>query len=131
MARNKRNVLRNNRSSETSLSKQFMLHSALVIAEKIVREKKKKNGRVPWGFAANLLKQGRETFPKMSVRTINNYIKKIEEQSKKETSLTGIITVRSNSGSSVFSTLSDSLELAQSSGSVRDDQSTTNDSTDE
>jgi hypothetical protein len=69
----KRNALRNN-----SLSKQFMLRSATVIAEKIVAEKKKNNGRVPWGFAANLLKQGRETFPKMSTRTINNYIKKIE-----------------------------------------------------
>jgi hypothetical protein len=67
----KRNVLRNN-----SLSKQFMLRSATAIAEKIVAEKKKKNGRVPWGFAANLLKQGRDTFPKMSMRTINNYIKK-------------------------------------------------------
>jgi len=86
---------------------------------------------VPWGFAANLLKQGRETFPKTSMRTINNYIKKIEEESKKETSLTAIITVRSNSGSSGISTLSDSLELAQSSSSVRDDQSTTNDSTNE
>ena len=71
MVKMKRNVLRNN-----SLSKQFMLRSATVIAEKIVAEKKKKNGRVPWGFAANLLKQGRDTFPKMSMRTINNYIKK-------------------------------------------------------
>jgi len=44
MARNEQNALCKNHSSETSLSKQFMLCSALVIAEKIVTEKKKNNG---------------------------------------------------------------------------------------
>jgi hypothetical protein len=124
MAKMKRNALRNN-----SLSKQFMLRSATVIAEKIVAEKKKNNGRVPWGFAANLLKQGRETFPKMSMRTINNYIKKIEEESIAETNFKGIISVRSNSGNSGFSTLTDSLHLADSIGSVTNDQSSINGST--
>jgi hypothetical protein len=47
-----------------------------VIAEKVVTEKMKNDGRVPWGFASKLLKQGRETFPKMSMRAVNNYIKK-------------------------------------------------------
>jgi len=120
----KRNALRNN-----SLSKQFMLRSATVIAETIVAEKKKNNGRVPWGFAANLLKQGRETFPKMSMRTINNYIKKIEEKSIAETNFNGIISVKSNSGNSGFSTLTDSLHLADSIGSVTNDQSSINGST--
>jgi hypothetical protein len=72
----KRNVPRNNSCSQTSLSKQFMLCSTTVIAEKVVTEKMKNDGRVPWGFASKLLKQGRETFPKMSMRAVNNYIKK-------------------------------------------------------
>jgi len=124
MAKMKRNALRNN-----SLSKQFMLCSATVIAEKIVAGKKKNHGRVPWGFAANLLKQGRETFLKISMKTINNYIKKLEEESITETNFNGIISVRSNSGNSGFSTLTDSLQLADSIGSVTNDQSTINGST--
>ncbi len=42
------------------------------MAEQIVAEKNKKNGRVLWGFASKLLKEGRETFPKMSLRTVNS-----------------------------------------------------------
>jgi hypothetical protein len=32
-----------------------------------------------WGYAKKLLKEGRETFPKMSMRTINNYVIKQEK----------------------------------------------------
>jgi hypothetical protein len=64
------------------LNKQFMLSAAKVIAEKIVARKASSiNGRVPWGFASNLLKQGQELHPKMSMRTINNYIKNLENGS--------------------------------------------------
>jgi hypothetical protein len=62
-----------------SLSKQFMLSAVNVIAEKIVAMKVKNNGRVPWGYASKLLKEGKETFPKISMRTINNYILRLEE----------------------------------------------------
>jgi hypothetical protein len=61
-----------------SLMKQFMSSAVTVIAKKIVTEKGNDDGRVPWGFASKLLKQGKETFPKMSMRTINNYVLKIE-----------------------------------------------------
>jgi hypothetical protein len=61
-----------------SLTKQFMLSAVTLIAQKIVTEKANNDGRVPWGFASKLLKQGKETFPKMSMRTINNYVLKIE-----------------------------------------------------
>jgi hypothetical protein len=49
-----------------------MLVSIKYMAEQIVAEKNKKNGRVLWGFASKLLKEGRETFPKMSLRTVNS-----------------------------------------------------------
>ncbi len=62
------------------LNKQLMLVSVNYIAEQIVMEKTKNNGRVPWGFASKLLMEGQQTFPKMSMRTVNKYVKKIEEQ---------------------------------------------------
>jgi hypothetical protein len=55
-----------------------MLGAAKVIAEQIVNKNVRNNGRVSWGCAASLLKQGREIYPKMSMRTINNYIKRLE-----------------------------------------------------
>jgi len=61
-----------------NLNKQFMLSAARVIAEKIQVKKLNSNGRVPWGFAATLLKQGKEIYPKLSMRTINNYVIKLE-----------------------------------------------------
>jgi hypothetical protein len=48
----------------------------------IVAKKIKNNGRVPWGYALKLLKEGRKTFPEMSRRTINNYIITLEKESK-------------------------------------------------
>jgi hypothetical protein len=50
------------------------------IAEQIVIEKTKNNGRVPWGFESKLLMEGQQTFSKISMQTVNNYVKKIEEQ---------------------------------------------------
>jgi hypothetical protein len=47
------------------LNKQLMLVSVNYIAEQIVIEKVKNNGRVPMGFASKLLLEG-QTFPKMS-----------------------------------------------------------------
>ncbi len=40
-----------------------MLSAAKLIAQKIYAEKAK-HGRLPWGFASQLLKQGRECFLK-------------------------------------------------------------------
>ena len=64
------------------LTKQFMLNSAKCLAEMIVQEKIKNNGRVPWGYASKLLKEGRITFPNLSRRTINNYITRLEKERK-------------------------------------------------
>ncbi len=66
--------------SANKLNKHLMLVSVNYIAEQIVMEKKKNKGRVPWGIASKLLKEGQQTFPKMSMRTVNNYVEKIEEQ---------------------------------------------------
>jgi hypothetical protein len=63
------------RKKRGSLQKQFMLSAIKLIAEKIVDKKAKSNGRVPWGYAKELLKEGRETFPKMSMRTINRTVR--------------------------------------------------------
>jgi len=65
-----------------ALSKQFMLNSAKCIAEMIIDEKVKNDGRVPWGFAAKLLNEGRKTFPNLSRRTINNYVIKLQKERK-------------------------------------------------
>jgi hypothetical protein len=62
-----------------SLSKQFLLSAVNMIAEKTVAMKVKNNGRVPWRYASKLLKEGKDTFPKMSMKTINNYILRLEE----------------------------------------------------
>jgi len=64
------------------LKKQFMLGAAKVIAEKIVAEKERNNGRAPWGFASKLLEEGRHIFPTMSRRTINNYVERLEKEKK-------------------------------------------------
>jgi hypothetical protein len=61
------------------LNKQLMLVS-VNIAEKIVTKKQKNDGREPWGFVARLWKEGKETFPNMSMRTVNNYVKRIEKR---------------------------------------------------
>ncbi len=81
---------------------QFMLSAVRVIAEKIVDAKKKNDGKAPWGFASQ--KQGKETFPNMSMRTINNYIIKIEK-GVKNTVVKHSILLRSNA--STLSILSD------------------------
>jgi hypothetical protein len=65
-----------------NLKKQLMLSSAKCIAEMIVAEKIKNKGRVPWGYASKLLKEGRKTFPEMSRRTINNYFITLEKENK-------------------------------------------------
>ncbi len=69
-------------STGNKLDKQLMLVSIKYIAEQIVAEKKKNNGRVPWGFTSKLLNVGRETFPKMSLRTVNNYVKKVRKEAR-------------------------------------------------
>jgi hypothetical protein len=83
-----------------------MLSAVRVIAEKIVGEKKRNNGRAPWGLASQLLKQGKETFPNLSMRTINNYVIKIEEDVN-NTVVKCTILLRSNA--STLSTLTDPL----------------------
>jgi hypothetical protein len=61
-----------------SLTKKFMLSAVQIIAEKIVLLKKQNNRKVPYSEFSKLWDAGKETYPKMSQRTINNYVKKIE-----------------------------------------------------
>jgi len=68
------------KNAASNLNKQFMMGAVKVIAKKIVDEKVKNNGRAPWGFASKLLEEGRKTFPSMSRRTLNNYIKRLEKE---------------------------------------------------
>jgi len=70
------------KNAASNLNKQFMMGAVKVIAKKIVDEKVKNNGRAPWGFASKLLEEGRKTFPSMSRRTLNNYIKRLEKEIK-------------------------------------------------
>ena len=65
-----------------SLTKKFMLSAVQVIAEKIVLLKKENNGKLPYGEFSKLWNAGKETYPKMSRRTINNYVKKLKVQQK-------------------------------------------------
>jgi hypothetical protein len=46
------------KQKSNSLTKQFMLSAIAVLEKKIVNEQAKNDGRVPWGFASKLLKQG-------------------------------------------------------------------------
>jgi hypothetical protein len=103
MARKIRKISRV-KTTSNSLSKQFMLSAVCVIAEKIVDAKKKNDGRASWGFASQLLKQGKENFPNMSMRTINNFVINIEK-GVKNTLVKCSILLRSNA--STLSTLID------------------------
>jgi len=77
----KAKVSKRKKDKNVNLSKQFMLSACKVIAQKVVNKKASNNGRAPWGCASDLLKQGREIHPKMSLWTINNYIKVLEKES--------------------------------------------------
>jgi hypothetical protein len=57
-----------------------MPSAAKVIAEKIYEKKMSSNGLVSWGSASSLLKQGRDPYPKLSMRIINSYIMKFEKE---------------------------------------------------
>ncbi len=61
------------------------MNKKLVIAQQIAEKKSSNNGWAPWGFASQLLKQGREIYLKLSMRTINNYILKLENEMKEKT----------------------------------------------
>jgi hypothetical protein len=107
-----------NRNKNNSLSKQFMLSAAKVVAQKIFEKKASNNGRAPWGFASSLLKQGREIYPKMSMRTINNYIKKLENGSE-----CGRIILVDNSSSNQLSSITNPIEDATTAESTSDSES--------
>ena len=70
----KATVSKRKKDKNVNLSKQFMLSACKVTTHKVVEKKVSNNGRAPWGYASELLKQGREIYPKMSMWTINNYI---------------------------------------------------------
>jgi hypothetical protein len=52
------------RKKVANLNKKLMLNAAKVIAQQIVEKKSSNNGWAPWGFASQLLKQGREIYTK-------------------------------------------------------------------
>ena len=95
-----------------------MLSAAKVVAQKIFEKKASNNGRAPWGFASSLLKQGREIYPKMSMRTINNYIKKLENGSE-----CGRIILVDNSSSNQLSSITNPIEDATTAESTSDSES--------
>lgn len=64
--RKKAATKRSKSSTVNKLNRQLMLVSLNYIAEKNVNEKQKNDGRIPWGFVARLLKEGKETFPSIS-----------------------------------------------------------------
>jgi hypothetical protein len=76
-------VIKKKSKPSNKLNKQLMLVSIKYVAEQVAAAKARNNGRVPWGFASKLLKEGHQTFPKMSMRTINNYIIRLEKEKKK------------------------------------------------
>ncbi len=91
-------------NKNSSLSKKFMLSAAKVVAQKIVEKRASNNGKAPWGFASSLPKQGSEIHPKMSMRTVNNYIKKLEKGSEY-----GWIILVENSSSNQLSSISNPI----------------------
>jgi hypothetical protein len=116
-----------------------MLSAVQVIAEKIVLLKKENNGKLPYGEFSKLWNAGKETYPKMSRRTINNYVKKIE--SAAENKLPSLVIYRAH-GSKVSNLTGSTLDEAESisaninmsisngakSGSICDSVSTSNES---
>jgi hypothetical protein len=95
-----------------------MLSAAKVVAQKIFEKKASNNGWDPWGFASSLLKQGREIHPKMSMRTINNYIKKLENGSEY-----GRIILVDNSSSNQLSSITNPIEDATTAESTSNSES--------
>jgi hypothetical protein len=63
-------------ASSKSITKKFMLSAVQVIAEQIVQLKKRNGGKLPYGEFSKLWNAGKATYPNMSRKTINNYVKK-------------------------------------------------------
>ncbi len=77
-------VSKQKKDKNVNLRKQFMLSAFKVIAQKVVNKKASNNGWAPWGYASELLKQGRDIYPKMSMWTIDNCIKVLENDAKEK-----------------------------------------------
>ncbi len=92
-----------------ALNKQFMLRAVQLIAEKVIMAKAKNQGKVPYGFLKKLLHEGKETFPKMSRRTINNYVNKLE----KKVAVKKVVILRHQNASSSISKLTEESFLTQ------------------
>jgi hypothetical protein len=63
-------------SKARSLTKELMERAVRHIAEEILAAKPAADGRTPRGFADKLLKEAKETFPKLSMNKINYAVKK-------------------------------------------------------
>jgi hypothetical protein len=70
-------------SKARSLTKELMERAVRHIAEEILAAKPTADQRTPRGFADKLLKEAKETFPKLSMNKINYAIKKMKEGLKK------------------------------------------------
>jgi hypothetical protein len=126
-------------NSLNSLTKKFMLSAVQVIAEKIVSLKKQNDGKVPYGEFSKLWNAGKETYPKMSWKTINNYVKKIESAAEnkfpslvitsahgsKVSNLTGSTL---NETESISASTSESSSNSAESGSITDSESASSES---
>ena len=58
----------------------LMYNEGTRIAQKLVESKVANGGRVPYGYFTELLDEGKECFPKLSRRTINNHVMRIEKR---------------------------------------------------
>ena len=92
---------------EIVFRRQLMHNAAAQIARKLVQSKAANDGRIPYGYAAELLKAGQECFPKLARSTINNHISRIEkgliadENSLMEFNLSSITTANGTDTSDV------------------------------
>jgi len=110
-------------ASSKSITKKFMLSAVQVIAEQIVQLKKRNGGKLPYGEFSKLWNAGKATYPNMSRKTINNYVKKIEsggnnnlpkvinanEHASKVSNLTGSTSGEAGGTSDTSSTRSSSM----------------------
>jgi len=70
-------------SKTGALTKELMNKAVRHIAEEIVAAKPGLDGRTPRGFAEKLVKEGKETFPKITMNKVNYAIKLIKDELKK------------------------------------------------
>jgi hypothetical protein len=126
----KKVVFKKNSNNTKKLNNQIIVVSIKYIAETVVAEKEKNGGPVPWSFVAKLLKEGKETFPNMSMRTINNYFNKKENSKTLGKKLCGSILVDKCSATTIttVSSLTEDVASMPTTKSTASDNEVSSDS---